>query len=57
MMKTGGSILRWEPEQGVIIRVVNRKTQAIFSMNTETFFVYHFANAYENKVSYNDYKN
>ncbi len=46
-MKTGGNMLSWKPELGVKIILVHRKTDALISIETETFFVYHFANAFE----------
>ncbi|MDI9818902.1 MULTISPECIES: carotenoid oxygenase family protein [unclassified Legionella] len=42
-----GKLLCWNPELGVNIILVNRKNNEVFSIETEPFFVYHFANAYE----------
>lgn len=43
----GNNLLCWKPELGVKIAVVNRKTQKIMWIETEPFFVFHFANAFE----------
>lgn len=46
-LETGDNLLRWQPELGVKIGVIHRRTQAIFWIETAPFFVFHFANAYE----------
>lgn len=46
-LATGGNLLSWQPELGVKIIVVNRKTQQVSTIDTESFFVYHFANGFE----------
>ncbi|WED43944.1 carotenoid oxygenase family protein [Legionella cardiaca] len=46
-LATGGNLLSWQPELGVKIIVVNRQTNEMFSIEAETFFVYHFANGFE----------
>lgn len=45
----GKSLLQWNPELGVKIILVHRKTNAVITIETENFFVYHFANGYEEK--------
>ena len=51
-LSTGTDLLQWRPELGVRIGVVNRLDNTIFWIETESFFVYHFVNAYEqnNKI-------
>lgn len=46
-LETGGNLLSWEPKLGVKIILVNRQTNQISSIETEPFFVYHFANGFE----------
>lgn len=50
----GGSVLHWRPELGSNIAIVARydKDKPILWLKTEAFFVFHFANAYEeeNKI-------
>lgn len=47
-MLTGGDPLRWEPERGTRIAVVPRDpAKAPTWVETEAFWVWHFANAYE----------
>ncbi|MCX7115292.1 MAG: carotenoid oxygenase family protein [Gammaproteobacteria bacterium] len=43
----GGALLQWKPEIGVHIILVHRKTNQVTSIETDPFFVYHFANGYE----------
>lgn len=46
-MATGGDILSWQPELGVRLGVMSRKSGKMRWFDTEPFFVFHFANAYE----------
>ena len=43
----GGSILNWQPELGVRIGLMSRATGIMNWFHTDPFFVFHFANAYE----------
>lgn len=43
----GKSILSWRPELGVRIGVMSRETGELKWLQTDSFFVFHFANAYE----------
>ncbi len=47
--KSGKDVLQWRPELGVRIGVMSRQTGKIKWFGTEAFFVFHFANAYENR--------
>lgn len=47
-MISGGAILTWRPELGLRIGVMSRHNGDIRWLTTEPFFVFHFANAYEN---------
>ncbi|MGM9454612.1 carotenoid oxygenase family protein [Legionella bozemanae] len=44
---SGGAVLSWRPELGVRIGVMPRSGGQIKWFHTEPFFVFHFANAYE----------
>ncbi|MCE0721616.1 MULTISPECIES: carotenoid oxygenase family protein [Legionella] len=46
-MMSGGAVLSWRPELGVRIGVMPRAGGQIKWFHTEPFFVFHFANAYE----------
>ncbi|KTD61897.1 carotenoid oxygenase family protein [Legionella spiritensis] len=46
-LQSGGHLLNWQPELGVTIIVVDRKTSEVSRIVTEPFFVYHFANGFE----------
>jgi len=48
----GGSILNWQPQLGTRIGVMSRQSGCIQWLQTDAFFVFHFANAYEqdNKI-------
>lgn len=48
-LMSGKDIISWKPELGVRIGVMHRKTHNIEWFHTDAFFVFHFANAYENK--------
>ena len=43
----GGSVLNWQPELGTRIGLMPRKGGPVKWLATEPFFVFHFANAYE----------
>ena len=45
---SGEEVLNWRPELGVRIGIMSRETGALKWIQTEAFFVFHFANAYEN---------
>lgn len=45
--KKGEGVLQWRPELGVKIAVVARKTGQVQWFHTESFFVFHFANGYQ----------
>jgi carotenoid cleavage dioxygenase-like enzyme len=45
----GGSIIDWKPELGVRIAIVSRNDGKIQWLETDPFFVFHFANAYEDR--------
>lgn len=44
---SGGQILNWQPELGVRIGVMSRHSGKITWFESEAFFIFHFANAYE----------
>ena len=44
---TGGAVLSWQPELGVRIGIMPRAGGEMKWFHTEPFFVFHFANAYE----------
>ena len=46
-LATGEPVLSWQPQLGTRIGVMKKKNLKIDWIDTETFFVYHFANAYE----------
>ena len=46
-LMSGGSVLNWQPELGTRIGIMPRSGGAIQWVHTEPFFVFHFANAYE----------
>jgi len=45
---TGKDILEWRQELGTRIGIMSRQTSELKWFETESFFVFHFANAYEN---------
>jgi carotenoid cleavage dioxygenase-like enzyme len=46
-LTSGQDLIRWRPELGVRIGVMSRETGRVQWFQTESFFVFHFANAYE----------
>lgn len=46
-IKKGGDLLSWRPELGVRVGVFSRDTGKMMWYQTDAFFVFHFANAYE----------
>lgn len=48
----GESLLQWRPELGTKIGILSRHSDKITWLQTEPFFIFHFANAYEenNKI-------
>lgn len=48
-LETGGQVLQWRPELGTRIGIISRhdQTKPVVWLTTEPFFVFHFANAYE----------
>ena len=46
----GGDVLHWQPELGVKVGIISRKnpSNSVRWFQTDAFFVFHFANAYEN---------
>lgn len=47
-LMSGGSVIKWRPELGGRIGIISRNGEKIQWFETEPFFVFHFANAYEN---------
>lgn len=47
-LMSGGSVINWRPELGGRIGLISRNGEKIQWFETEPFFVFHFANAYEN---------
>lgn len=45
----GGSLLKWRPDLGTRIGIMHKKTGELKWFETEAFFVFHYANAFENK--------
>jgi carotenoid cleavage dioxygenase-like enzyme len=45
----GGSVLNWKPELGLRIGIMSHKDGKMRWFETEPFFVFHFANAYEHE--------
>lgn len=45
---TGGSLLSWQPERGTRIALIPRDGNVIRWIDTEPFWVWHFANAFDN---------
>lgn len=45
---TGGSLLAWHPEDGTRIALIPRDGGAVRWIDTDTFWVWHFANAFDN---------
>ncbi|MCO5319283.1 MAG: carotenoid oxygenase family protein [Microthrixaceae bacterium] len=45
-MLTGGSMLAWEPERGTRIAVIDRASGEVSWFGTDTFWVWHIANAF-----------
>lgn len=43
----GGNLLTWRPDVGVKVAIVDRNTHTFFWIESESFFVYHFANGFE----------
>lgn len=46
-IKRGGPLINWQPEAGTRIGVMSRHDGKMRWLQTEPFFVFHFANAYE----------
>jgi carotenoid cleavage dioxygenase len=46
-LEDGGTLFSWQPELGTHIGVMPKKGGQVQWIKTESFFVYHFANAYE----------
>lgn len=46
-LMSGGAVLNWRPELGVRIGLMSRATGKMKWFHTDPFFVFHFANAYE----------
>ena len=46
-MKKGGALLEWRPGYPTRIILLHRKTHQIQTIDTNAFFVFHFANAFE----------
>lgn len=46
-MMTGGEVLQWRPELGTRIGLQSRQTGKLTWLQTDPFFAFHFANAYE----------
>jgi len=51
-IQRGGAVLNWRPELGTRIGLFSRKNGKMHWLQSEAFFVFHFANAYEinNKI-------
>jgi carotenoid cleavage dioxygenase-like enzyme len=47
----GKPVLQWEPDHGTRIGAMNRKTFEVKWFQTESFYVFHFLNAYEENNS------
>ena len=47
LMFSGGGLLAWKPELGMQIAVVDRATGAVRWIQTDPFWVWHFANAFD----------
>jgi carotenoid cleavage dioxygenase-like enzyme len=45
---TGGSLLAWHPEDGTRIAMIPRAGGGVRWIDTDTFWVWHFANAFDN---------
>ena len=45
---SGKSVINWRPELGGRIGIISRHGGKVRWLETEPFFVFHFANAYEN---------
>jgi carotenoid cleavage dioxygenase-like enzyme len=45
---TGGGLLSWRPDEGTRIALIPRDGSAVRWIHTETFWVWHFANAFDN---------
>ncbi|MET0317848.1 MAG: carotenoid oxygenase family protein [Rhodococcus fascians] len=45
---TGGALLSWQPDRGTRIALIPRDGGAIRWIDTEAFWVWHFANAFDN---------
>lgn len=45
---TGGSLLAWHPEDGTRIAMIPRDGGGVRWIDTDTFWVWHFANAFDN---------
>ncbi|WP_338891014.1 carotenoid oxygenase family protein [Rhodococcus sovatensis] len=45
---TGGSLLAWHPEEGTRIAMIPRDGGGVQWIDTDTFWVWHFANAFDN---------
>lgn len=46
---TGGAILSWQPDRGTRIALIPRDGSAVQWIDTEPFWVWHFANAFDNQ--------
>lgn len=46
--KTGGSLLLWRPDDGSRIALIPRVGGRVVCLQTDTFWVWHFANAFDN---------
>jgi len=46
-MFSGGDMLAWKPERGMRIAVIDRNTGAVRWIETDPFWVWHFANAFD----------
>lgn len=46
-MLSGGSLLAWRPDEGTRVAVVERATGQVTWCETDAFWVWHFANAFE----------
>src|SRR5205823_4184686 len=59
--KSGGSLINWRPELGGRIGLISRNGNTLRWIEIEPFFVFHFANAYENNneiiIDYVRYEN
>lgn len=47
-LMTGGALLSWQPDRGTRIALIPRDGNAVRWIDTDTFWVWHFANAFDN---------